>query len=170
MNLSQLCRFDRTEDAVPQHHPQSWKALFKGCRKIHPAFKLTYFCSLIAQFHWNVFFPHLSIYITILRFPLWWRIVGLKSKCRQVDAIDRNTWKCQPQFETIGFYSIYVFIYIPREHLTTVGTHTKPTYMDGENYPFWKLLRRPNMTPSLVENTPFPQTCNVVNSNPLLHV
>lgn len=119
----------------------------------------------------EMFFSLIYSYIFYLvRFPLWWRIVELKSKCWQVDAIDRNTWKCQPQFETIGFCSIYFFIYIPKEHLTTVGTHTKPTYTDGENYPLWKLLRRPNMTPSLVENTPFPQTCNVVNSNPLLHV
>lgn len=115
--------------------------------------------------------PHLFIYIFYwVRSPLWWRIVELKSKCRQVDAIDRNTWKCQPQFETIGFCSIYFFIYRPKEHSTTVGTQTKPAHRDGENYPFWKLLRRPNMTPSLVQNTPFPQTCHVVNSNLLLHV
>ena len=56
---------------------------------------------------------------------------------------------------------------MPKEHIATVDTHAKPSCMHGEKYPFRKLLRRPNMTPSLVENTLFPQTCI---SNPLLHV
>lgn len=145
--------------------PSPEKPYLKAAEKFILPSNWPIFVDWFAQFHWNVFFLIYSYIFYFVRFPLWYRIVELKSKSMRL-----NTWKCQPQFETIGFYSIYFFIYIPKEHLTTVGTHTKPPYTGGENYPFWKLLRRPNMTPSLVQNTPFPQTCHVINSNPLLHV
>lgn len=80
---------------------------------------------------------------------------------------DPNMWKFRLWFETISCYFLCFFVFfsskMPKERIA------KLSCMDGEKYAFRKPLRTQNMTPSLVENTPFPQTCNVI-SNPLLHI